>query len=128
MVSSLSLLSFFLAEKGFKCSHCRKNFATERILREHIRLHINLFKCPMCDMTCPFQSTLALHVRYRHMDLKPFQCNFCDHRYIFGIYNLWLFPNVNIEHVRIFIMFTLFLCVLLALSDQKRKGIWKIIS
>ncbi|KAK6643797.1 hypothetical protein RUM43_000060 [Polyplax serrata] len=67
-------------KKGFKCSHCRKNFATERILREHIRLHINLFKCPMCDMTCPFQSTLALHVRYRHMDLKPFQCNFCDHR------------------------------------------------
>lgn len=67
-------------KKGFKCSHCRKNFASERILRDHFRLHVNLFKCPFCDMTCPFQSTLALHIRYRHIDLKPFQCNFCEHR------------------------------------------------
>ncbi|KAL0270520.1 UNVERIFIED_CONTAM: hypothetical protein PYX00_007906 [Menopon gallinae] len=66
--------------KGFKCSHCRKNFATERILRDHIRLHINKYKCPYCDMTCPFQSTLVLHIRYRHMDEKPFKCSFCEHR------------------------------------------------
>ena len=38
-VSSLSNL-------GFTCNNCGKKFALERLLRDHMRSHINHYKCP----------------------------------------------------------------------------------
>ena len=66
-------------EDAFKCNNCGKKFALERLLRDHMRSHINHYKCPQCDMTCPTPSTLARHIRYKHIGDKPFQCNFCDY-------------------------------------------------
>ena len=65
-------------EDSFKCNNCGKQFALERLLRDHMRSHINHYKCPHCDMTCPTPSTHTRHIQYRHMEEKPFRCNFCD--------------------------------------------------
>uniref|UniRef100_A0A8C4WV16 Histone H4 transcription factor n=1 Tax=Eptatretus burgeri TaxID=7764 RepID=A0A8C4WV16_EPTBU len=63
----------------FKCSHCSKIFSSERILRDHMRHHINHYKCPFCDMTCPAPSALRNHMKFRHSTNKPFKCALCDH-------------------------------------------------
>ncbi|XP_070202983.1 uncharacterized protein [Littorina saxatilis] len=62
----------------YECSHCSRRFATERMLREHMRRHVNHYKCPLCDMTCPCPSALRNHMRYRHSDEKPFKCGHCE--------------------------------------------------
>ncbi|ESO83396.1 hypothetical protein LOTGIDRAFT_73260, partial [Lottia gigantea] len=63
----------------YQCSHCNKRFATARILRDHMRHHVNHYKCPFCDMTCPSPSGLRSHIKYRHSQEKPFKCPHCDH-------------------------------------------------
>ncbi|XP_046550772.1 histone H4 transcription factor-like [Haliotis rubra] len=63
----------------YQCSHCNKRFATERILRDHMRHHVNHYKCPFCDMTCPAPSGLRTHIRYRHTMEKPYKCAHCEH-------------------------------------------------
>jgi len=67
-------------EHSFTCTNCSKKFAIERHLRDHMRSHINHYKCPHCDMTCPSPSTLKNHIRYRHTQEKPFSCEFCAYR------------------------------------------------
>jgi len=69
-----------VSEHSFSCSNCSKKFAIERHLRDHMRSHINHYKCPQCDMTCPTPSTLTNHIRYRHTTEKPFPCEFCSYR------------------------------------------------
>ena len=59
---------------AFKCSYCNKRFAIERLLRDHMRAHINQFKCPLCDMTCPQPSNLVNHMSYRHFQVRSYQC------------------------------------------------------
>jgi len=65
---------------SLQCPKCAKTFAIERHLRDHMRAHINFYKCPYCDMTCPSPSTLATHIRYRHTDAKPYSCEFCSYK------------------------------------------------
>jgi len=67
-------------EDSFTCNNCGKKFALERLLRDHMRSHINHYKCPQCDMTCPTPSSLSNHLRYKHMKDKPFACEFCDYK------------------------------------------------
>ncbi|XP_014674356.1 PREDICTED: histone H4 transcription factor-like isoform X2 [Priapulus caudatus] len=64
---------------AYQCSHCAKKFASERLLKDHMRYHVNHYKCPFCDMTCPAPTTLRLHIKYRHTDHKPFACIYCEH-------------------------------------------------
>ena len=66
----------------FKCSYCNKKFATERLLRDHMRAHVNHYKCPLCEMTCPVPSALAQHMAYRHFQVKSFGCEYeqCHYR------------------------------------------------
>ncbi|XP_069470480.1 histone H4 transcription factor [Ambystoma mexicanum] len=66
-------------ELCLQCSHCSKLFATERLLRDHMRNHVNYYKCPMCDMTCPLPSALNNHIRFRHSDERPFKCQYCEY-------------------------------------------------
>lgn len=97
------------SEQRFQCSHCSKRFATERLLRDHMRNHgewpaasaslpalqvsasphisasslfslVNHYKCPLCDMTCPLPSSLRNHMRFRHSEDRPFKCDCCDYR------------------------------------------------
>ncbi|XP_077861740.1 histone H4 transcription factor-like [Saccoglossus kowalevskii] len=63
----------------FQCSHCSKTFSTERLLRDHMRHHVNHYKCPFCDMTCPAPSALNKHIRYRHLDEKLHRCDLCEY-------------------------------------------------
>lgn len=63
-------------DKGLKCSYCQKTFPTERLLRDHMRSHINHFQCPLCNMTCPSATALNKHVTYRHTDERAFVCPF----------------------------------------------------
>ncbi|KAM6172614.1 histone H4 transcription factor [Erethizon dorsatum] len=66
-------------QQRFQCSHCSKRFATERLLRDHMRNHVNHYKCPLCDMTCPLPSSLRNHMRFRHSEDRPFKCDCCDY-------------------------------------------------
>lgn len=80
----------------YQCSQCSKLFATEPLLRDHIRSHINHYKCTMCDMTCPTPSTLAKHMRFRHIDDRPFKCTTCDHTSVTKM-NMDLHMTTHIE-------------------------------
>uniref|UniRef100_A0A1B0DLD4 C2H2-type domain-containing protein n=2 Tax=Phlebotomus papatasi TaxID=29031 RepID=A0A1B0DLD4_PHLPP len=60
----------------YSCLHCFRSFATPRLLKTHIRLHVNCHKCHLCDMTCPSLAHLTIHIRHRHMDERPFKCPF----------------------------------------------------
>lgn len=63
----------------FQCSHCNKKFATNNLLKEHTRKHINKIKCPVCDMTCTDRNELSKHILYKHTTHKPYKCDMCDH-------------------------------------------------
>ncbi|XP_012281812.1 histone H4 transcription factor [Orussus abietinus] len=65
--------------QGFQCSHCNKFYPTEGILRDHMRLHIFNYKCLFCDMSCETPSSLAKHIRYRHVTTRSFPCQLCSH-------------------------------------------------
>ncbi|XP_076832314.1 histone H4 transcription factor isoform X1 [Brachyhypopomus gauderio] len=65
-------------EESLTCGHCDKGFANERLLRDHVRQHVNHIKCPLCDMTCTSLSTLKIHIKFRHCDERPFPCDFCE--------------------------------------------------
>ncbi|XP_060746151.1 histone H4 transcription factor-like [Tachysurus vachellii] len=64
----------------FQCSHCSKRFATERLLRDHMRNHVNHYKCPLCNMTCPSPSSLRNHIKFCHSNEKPYSCDYCEYR------------------------------------------------
>ncbi|XP_067897334.1 histone H4 transcription factor-like isoform X4 [Heterodontus francisci] len=68
-------------EKTFPCQHCDKQFANERLLRDHVRNHVNQFKCPLCDMTCTTFSSLRTHIKFRHCDERPYGCDFCENSF-----------------------------------------------
>lgn len=70
------------ALQTYQCSQCVKLFPTERLLRDHIRSHVNHYKCTMCDMTCSKPSILAKHIRFKHIDFKPYKCSKCDKRFV----------------------------------------------
>ncbi|XP_039288637.1 histone H4 transcription factor-like isoform X2 [Nilaparvata lugens] len=66
--------------QGYQCSHCRRHYPSERILRDHMRSHIKRHKCAYCDMTCATRTTLVTHIRVAHIRHKPFRCRLCPFR------------------------------------------------
>lgn len=75
------LIKFRVSDSSdeFQCSECLKYFFSMELLRNHQHVHVNRYKCTMCDMTTSSPSGLAQHVRYRHVKAKPFACSFCDY-------------------------------------------------
>lgn len=73
-----TLYIFFLASEQFQCSQCFKYYPSERLLRQHVKDHINVLKCHLCDMTCLNASMLSKHIRYRHLPYRPFKCELCE--------------------------------------------------
>ncbi len=65
-------------ESGLKCSYCQKTFPTERLLRDHMRSHINTFQCPLCTMTCPSATSMNKHMTYRHSEERPYACPYVE--------------------------------------------------
>uniref|UniRef100_A0A2L2YFX7 Histone H4 transcription factor n=1 Tax=Parasteatoda tepidariorum TaxID=114398 RepID=A0A2L2YFX7_PARTP len=68
------------AEDSYVCEYCCRKLSSERLLRDHMRHHVNHYKCPYCDMTCPTPSGLRVHMSYRHSEVKPHSCPYCDYR------------------------------------------------
>ncbi|XP_073216215.1 histone H4 transcription factor-like isoform X3 [Lepidochelys kempii] len=65
-------------EQVFVCQNCDKHFANERLLRDHMRVHVTHVTCPFCDMVCTSVSSLKAHIRFRHCDERPFHCDLCE--------------------------------------------------
>ncbi|CAD7087641.1 unnamed protein product [Hermetia illucens] len=66
----------------YQCAECFKYFASERLLRQHVVVHVNRLKCTMCNMTCNNLYSLSKHIRYRHLNERPFGCTFCDRGFV----------------------------------------------
>ena len=62
----------------FSCSICFRTYPSERLLREHVRRHINTLKCPHCDLTCNGPSRLQHHIKFRHSTEASQQCPICQ--------------------------------------------------
>lgn len=68
-------------DPSLSCSFCQKCYPNERLLREHVRRHVNTFKCPHCELTCNSPSRLLHHIRFRHMENKPHECPVCQKKF-----------------------------------------------
>ncbi|KAG7252109.1 hypothetical protein CRUP_024044, partial [Coryphaenoides rupestris] len=44
-----------------------------------MRTHVNHYKCPLCDMTCPSPSSLRNHIKFRHSNERPYSCEYCEY-------------------------------------------------
>lgn len=64
----------------FQCTHCSRTFPTERLLKDHVRNHVNHYKCPLCEMTCPNPAAVRNHIKYKHSTDRPHKCKFCSYR------------------------------------------------
>ena len=62
----------------YSCSICYRTYPSERLLREHVRRHINTLKCPHCDLTCNGPSRLQHHIHFRHNTDTPHHCPVCQ--------------------------------------------------
>jgi hypothetical protein len=81
------VLVWIVAVKGYECAHCGKCYASKRLLADHIGHHKNNCQCSFCDMACPSPSALAAHIRYKHLDYKPFKCHTCDYAWVHTEHN-----------------------------------------
>ena len=68
-------------EKKSLCpfQYCSKKFGLERLLRDHMRQHVNHYKCPLCDMTCAFPANLRHHIQFKHSEYRPHCCPRCPY-------------------------------------------------
>ncbi|XP_039435043.1 histone H4 transcription factor isoform X1 [Culex pipiens pallens] len=62
------------------CPDCDKLFATTQLMKDHRAVHNKRYECPQCPMKWPSQKALACHIRYRHINEKPYKCHLCEHR------------------------------------------------
>jgi len=69
-------------DRHFQCSHCVKHFCSERLLRDHMRFHVNHVKCPHCDMTTTGRAQLALHIKHRHTNSRDHHCSQCKAAFV----------------------------------------------
>jgi hypothetical protein len=73
--------------KDFYCSYegCAKRFEYKWILDRHINSHFcfKLFKCSFecCSKAYKSKENLNLHVKNKHLNIKPYSCDFCNSRF-----------------------------------------------
>jgi hypothetical protein len=74
-------------EKFFVCTfeNCAKLFEYKWILERHINSHFcfKMHKCDYenCNKAYKSRENLNLHVKNKHLGIKPYQCNFCSSRF-----------------------------------------------
>ncbi|XP_053697762.1 histone H4 transcription factor isoform X2 [Sabethes cyaneus] len=66
--------------REYPCTQCNKLFATKQLMVDHKNIHNKKYACSFCPMMWPSRKALAYHIRYRHVDEKPFKCHLCSHR------------------------------------------------
>jgi uncharacterized Zn-finger protein len=70
--------------KSFSCTfeNCGKSFDYKWILERHINSHFcfKLFKCDYegCEKAYKSKENLNLHVKNKHLNIKPYKCKFCS--------------------------------------------------
>uniref|UniRef100_A0A8D9E291 Histone H4 transcription factor n=1 Tax=Cacopsylla melanoneura TaxID=428564 RepID=A0A8D9E291_9HEMI len=67
-----------------QCNLCKKFFSNESLLHNHVQNHVYTKQCHICQAMCLSASSLATHIRYKHLDGQHhlFKCNECDFKTI----------------------------------------------
>ncbi|XP_061525925.1 zinc finger protein 771-like isoform X1 [Phycodurus eques] len=68
--------------KCWKCSKCRKTFASKKNFKRHMKIHTGEkpFACSVCGQRFSRKGTLKSHTR-THTGEKPFACSVCGQRF-----------------------------------------------
>jgi predicted RNA-binding Zn-ribbon protein involved in translation (DUF1610 family) len=64
----------------YQCPRCQKHYQSEQLLEAHRAEHMDRHTCPFCGKAFPWPSSVSVHIRYRHLDYKPFKCPVCEYR------------------------------------------------
>jgi uncharacterized Zn-finger protein len=73
--------------KSFMCNYenCGKCFDYKWILERHMNSHFSfkLFKCEYdnCDKAYKSKENLNLHVKNKHLNIKPYECQYCKSQF-----------------------------------------------
>ncbi|PNF23497.1 hypothetical protein B7P43_G06515 [Cryptotermes secundus] len=85
-------------EKLVGCPQCGRLFASRARFSYHCKYQVPVelrgpsgelvksqmnklrHKCPFCGQSFSCPSGLCAHIRYRHLDSKPFRCSFCEYK------------------------------------------------
>jgi hypothetical protein len=71
-------------DKIYTCNYenCGKSFDYKWILERHMNSHFcfKLFKCEHdgCEKAYKSKENLNLHIKNKHLNIKPYQCQFCN--------------------------------------------------
>jgi DNA-directed RNA polymerase subunit RPC12/RpoP len=105
--TSWCMMVWYVAVQVFQCSQCRRHYPSKELLQNHMNEHVNHYKCPICGKTFPWPSSLNVHIRYRHLDNKPFKCTYCDYRWVEDLFlSQWVTVligsdgNIPVFHLR----------------------------
>jgi len=73
--------------KSYFCSFdgCKMRFESKWILDRHMNSHesTKLFKCEYknCEKSYKSRENLNLHMKNKHLGLKPYECKFCSNKF-----------------------------------------------
>ncbi len=71
-------------DKPFECHQCKKLFASQTIVTNHInQIHTNnrTYPCKYCNKRFTISSQCIIHERTMHAVNKPYSCNNCDKQF-----------------------------------------------
>lgn len=67
-----------------RCKHpnCEKVFNTPYLMEKHQKVHLPMYQkktvpCPYCDKKFTSQISVQTHIKFTHMDVRPFICEEC---------------------------------------------------
>jgi uncharacterized Zn-finger protein len=76
-------VEFNIVTKVFICTSCKKSFKNHYKLEKHNKLHFceKNFKCTYqaCGKVYKSKENLTLHIKNKHLGMKPYKCKYCDH-------------------------------------------------
>ncbi|ELU04944.1 hypothetical protein CAPTEDRAFT_83357, partial [Capitella teleta] len=65
-------------EKTFECTTCCKKFAMKKDLTNHMAYHLRRYACYICDKILCSKTTLQLHIKNAHLNIRPHKCTQCN--------------------------------------------------
>jgi hypothetical protein len=55
---------------------------SEQLMQNQMIKRGNRHSCPFCNQCFSCPANLCVHIRYRHLDSKPFKCSFCEYGWV----------------------------------------------
>lgn len=80
----INLVHFGADAKKYGCKYCEKSFTLKSNLERHMRMHTEVqkgFICEKCGTEYFSSQALKDHCNQAHVEMKPFECNFCKKRF-----------------------------------------------